>query len=106
MGGAAGEDDAAGPAVARPARGEPGDGGGGPLASGPQLGVFIAQNFTAGGAATLRVQLEAAVDTNNTGTPGTWDIIDQSDDIPVALLAQSSPARPLVSFEGPPRLTL
>lgn len=77
-------------------------GGGGPLATAPQLGVFINTNFAAGGAATLRIQLEAAVDTNNTGTPGTWDIIDQTDDIPVALLVGNA-ARPLVSFTVPDR---
>lgn len=63
-------------------------GGGGPNnASAPQLGVIVGTAFTAGGAATLRVQLEAATDTNNnSGTPGTWDIIDQTDDVPVAQL--------------------
>lgn len=77
-------------------------GGGGPLASAPQLGVFIAQNFAAAGAGTLRVQLQAAVDTNNTGTPGTWDTIAQTDDIPVAQLVQNA-ARPLTSFTVPDR---
>jgi hypothetical protein len=61
-------------------------GGGGPHATAPQLAVLVGTAFTAGGAATLRVQLQAAVDTNNTGTPGTWDTIDQTDDIPVAVL--------------------
>ena len=59
-------------------------GGGGPLATAPQLMVQIATTFSAGGGATMRVQLEAAVDTNNTGVAGTWDIIQQTDDIPVA----------------------
>lgn len=61
-------------------------GGGGPYTSGPQLGVIVGTAFTAGGAATMQFQLQAAVDTNNTGTPGTWDTIDQTDDIAVALL--------------------
>lgn len=62
-------------------------GGGGPLAEAPQLLVRVATQFTAGGSATLRVQLEAAVDTGpNSGTPGTWQVIDQTDDIAVALL--------------------
>jgi hypothetical protein len=77
-------------------------GGGGPLTSAPQLIVSVAQTFAAGGAATLRVQLEAAVDTNNTGTPGTWDVIMQTDDIPVAQLV-GNPARPLTSFTVPDR---
>lgn len=61
-------------------------GGGGPNASAPQLLVQVGTAFTAGGAATLRVQLQAATDANNTGTPGTWQTIDQTDDIAVALL--------------------
>ena len=60
----------------------------------PQLLVQVGTAFTAGGAATMRFQLEAAVDTNNTGTPGTWDIIDQTDDVPVALLTAG--ARPAI----------
>ena len=76
-------------------------GGGGPLVSGPQLVVTIPTNFTAAGAATLRVQLEAAID-NGSNQPGTWDIIAQTDDIPVASLV-SSAARPLVSFTVPDR---
>lgn len=75
-------------------------GGGGPLTSAPQLGVWVTTTFTAGGAATLRVQLEAAVD-NGSGSPGTWNIIDQSDDIPVADLTSGTPGQPLVSFTVP-----
>ena len=75
-------------------------GGGGPNASAPQLGVFINTNFTAGGAATMRFQLEAAVDAGS-GVPGTWDIIVQSDDIPVADLITSD--NPIVSFTVPKR---
>lgn len=78
-------------------------GGGGPLVSAPQLGVWVPTAFTAGGAATLKVQLQAAVDVNNTGLPVTWLTIDQTDDIAVALLVVSSPQRPLVSFTVPDR---
>lgn len=77
-------------------------GGGGPAASAPQLVVAVSKAFTAAGSATLRVQLQAAVDTNNTGTPGTWDTIDQTDDIPVANLVVNA-AQPLVSFTIPDR---
>jgi len=77
-------------------------GGGGPNASAPQLGVFINTAFTAGGAATLTVQLQAAVDTNNTGTPGTWDTIMQSGAIPVANLVGDA-TRPVCSFTVPDR---
>lgn len=78
-------------------------GGGGPLTSGPQLVVTIPTAFTAGGSATLRVQLQCAVDVNNTGLPVTWNTIMQTDDIAVALLVASSPQRPLVSFTVPDR---
>ena len=61
-------------------------GGGGPHAEAPQLLVQVGTAFTAGGSATLRVQLQAAVDTSNSGTPGTWQTIEQTDDIAVALL--------------------
>lgn len=47
-------------------------GGGGPEVSGPQLVAFVGTAFAAGGAGTLTVQLQAATDTTNTGTPGTW----------------------------------
>lgn len=61
-------------------------GGGGPNASAPQLLVQVGTAFTAGGSATMQVQLQAAVDASNTGTPGTWLTIDQTDTIAVALL--------------------
>lgn len=61
-------------------------GGGGPEVGAPQLLVQVGTAFTAGGAATMRVQLQAAVDTSNSGTPGTWLTIDQTDDVAVALL--------------------
>lgn len=78
-------------------------GGGGPTGHAPQLGVWIATTFTAAGAATLQVQLQAAVDTNNTGTPGTWQTIDQTDTFALAALVAGSPQRPLVSFTVPDR---
>jgi hypothetical protein len=76
-------------------------GGGGPSsASPPQLGVIVGTNFTAGGAATLQVQLQAAVDSGN-GVPGTWDTIVESDTIPVADLITTN--NPIVSFTVPRR---
>lgn len=78
-------------------------GGGGPAASAPQLGVWVATSFTAAGAGTLQVQLQCAVDTNNTGTPGTWQTIDQTDTFALAALVAGSPQRPLVSFTIPDR---
>lgn len=76
-------------------------GGGGPLTTAPQLMVITGPAaFAAAGAATLRVQLQAAVDTNNTGAPGTWDTIAQTDDIPVALLTAG---RFITSFTVPDR---
>lgn len=74
-------------------------GGGGPNASSPQLAVEVVNTFTAGGAATMRFQLQAAVD-SGAGVPGTWDTIVQTDDIPVALLVAG--ARP-ASFNVPDR---
>lgn len=61
-------------------------GGGGPNASAPQLAAIVGTAFTAGGSATLQVQLQAATDANNTGTPGTWQTIMQTDTYAVALL--------------------
>lgn len=78
-------------------------GGGGPAASAPQLGVWVTTAFTAGGAGTLQIQLQAAVDVNNTGLPVTWQTIDQTDAFALASLVVSSPQRPLVSFTVPDR---
>lgn len=59
-------------------------GGGGPLAEAPQLRVAVGSAaFTAAGGATLQIQLQAAVDTSNSGTPGTWQTIVQTDALPV-----------------------
>lgn len=65
-------------------------GGGGPLASAPQIDVVVGAAFTAGGAGTLRVQIQSAPDTNNTGTPGTWTTEAQTDDIALANLTAGS----------------
>jgi hypothetical protein len=75
-------------------------GGGGPAIGAPQLGVIIGTNFAAAGAATLRVQLQCAVDAG-AGVPGTWDTINQTDDLPVAQLTTAN--NPLVSFTVPKR---
>ena len=77
-------------------------GGGGPLASAPQLGVWVATTFTAAGAATLQCQLQAAID-NGAGSPGAWDTILESDTVPVANLIAGTPGRPLASFTVPSR---
>lgn len=79
-------------------------GGGGPGASSPQLGVWIPTTFTAGGAATLTVQLQAAVDTNNSGTAGTWQTLESSPTFALAdLIAAQTPQRALISFALPER---
>ena len=44
-------------------------GGGGPAISSPQLGVLVNTTFTAGGSATMQVQLQAAID-NGSNQPG------------------------------------
>ena len=77
-------------------------GGGGPLTSAPQLGVWVTTAFTAGGAGTLTVQLQAAID-NGSNQPGTWDTIVQSDAFALAALVASSPQRPLISYTVPDR---
>lgn len=64
-------------------------GGGGPLASGPIMAALVGATFTAGGAATMQVQLQAAVD-NGSGGAGTWDTIAETDALPVALLTQGT----------------
>jgi hypothetical protein len=79
-------------------------GGGGPGASSPQLGVWIPTTFTAAGAATLTIQLQCAVDTNNTGAPGTWQTIDVSPTFALAdLIAAQIPQRALISWAVPER---
>lgn len=75
-------------------------GGGGPLATAPQLGVFITTAFVGG--TSLLVQLQCAVDVNNTGLPVTWDTIMQSGVVPIASLVANA-AQPLCSFTVPDR---
>jgi hypothetical protein len=77
-------------------------GGGGPLASAPQIGAWVVTTFTAGGAATLQVQVQAAVD-NGSGGAGTWDTIVESDAVPVANLLSGTPGAPLISYTLPRR---
>lgn len=69
-------------------------GSGGPSsASPPQLGVIVGTAFTAAGAATMKIQLQAAVDAG-AGVPGAWDTILETDTIAVALLtAGAVPAK-------------
>lgn len=69
-------------------------GTGGPSsASPPQLGVIVGTAFAAAGAATMQIQLQAAVDSGN-GVPGAWDTIIETDAIAVALLtAGAIPAK-------------
>lgn len=79
-------------------------GGGGPGAEGspPQLQVLVNTTFTAGGSATLQIQLQAAID-NGSNQPGTWDTIVESDTLPVANLTATQANNPLVSFTIPRR---
>lgn len=60
-------------------------GGGGPLAEGPQLMVVVGTAFAAAGAATLEVELQAAIDSGG-GVPGAWQTIMQTDEYALATL--------------------
>lgn len=60
-------------------------GGGGPLDSAPQIVAIVGTAFTASGAATLQIQLQAAID-DGTNNPSTWDTIAETDAIGKALL--------------------
>ncbi len=75
-------------------------GGGGPHAEGPQLQVIVDTAFTAGGAGTLTVQLQAAEDTSNTGTPGTYKTIAQTDAYALATLTAGQRLTPSWSVPG------
>ena len=67
----------------------------------PNILCQVGTAFTAGGAATLQVQLQEAADTGaNTGTPGTWNTIAQTDAIAVATLVAG---QKLAEFTIPPR---
>lgn len=74
-------------------------GGGGPNASAPQLMVVVGTAFTAGGSATMQIQLQAAID-NGSGGAGTWDTIMETDTLAVALLTAG---QLLASFTVPRR---
>lgn len=79
-------------------------GGAGPAIGAPQLGVWVPTAFTAGGAGTLQVQLQCAVDTNNTGTPGTWETIAESAVFALAdINSANTSLRALVSYTVPER---
>jgi hypothetical protein len=73
-------------------------GTGGPLASGPQLVAYVGTAFTAGGAATLQVQLQAAID-NGSGGAGTWNTILQTNAYALATLIA---AAKIADFSVPP----
>lgn len=75
-------------------------GSGGPNASAPQLVAYVGTAFTAGGAGTLTVQLQTALDTNNSGTPGTWKTIDQTDAYALATLVAGAK---VADFTVPPQ---
>lgn len=66
----------------------------------PNILCIVGTAFTAGGAGTLRVQLQEAVDTTNTGVPGTWNTIAQTDDLALAVLTAG---RQIAEFTIPPR---
>lgn len=67
----------------------------------PNLLCVVGTAFTAAGAGTLQVQLQAAVDTGtNTGIPGTWDTIVETDALPLSVLTAG---RQIAEFAVPPR---
>lgn len=66
----------------------------------PKLIVIVGTAFATATGATLRVQLKAAVDTNNTGNPGAYQIIDQTDDYAVGVLTAG---QKIAEFTIPPR---
>ena len=74
-------------------------GTGGANAEGPQLAVQVGTAFTAGGSATLQVQFQGAID-NGSNQPGTWQTLEQTDAIAVALL---TPGRFLMRNSVPER---
>ena len=67
-------------------------GGGGPSsASPPQIVVYSVAAFTAGGAGTLQIQLQASVDTGAPGyTPSLWETILQTDTYALAQLTANT----------------
>ena len=74
-------------------------GSGGPLASGPQVAAYVGTAFTAGGAATLQVALQSAVD-NGSGGAGTWKTELQTDAYALATLVAGAK---IADFTVPPQ---
>lgn len=68
-------------------------------ASPPQLAVIVGTAFAAAGAATIQVQLEAAID-DGTGNPGTYQVLAETDAIAKSLLTAG---RKIAEFTIPPR---
>ena len=66
---------------------------------GPVLDVTVTEAFTAAGAATMQVQLQAAID-DGTNNPGTWETIAETAAIGKALLTLG---RKIAEFAIPPR---
>ena len=73
-------------------------GTGGPNASSPQLVAYVGTAFTAGGAGTLQVVLQAAVD-NGSGGAGTWKNILETDTYALATLTAGAK---IADFNVPP----
>jgi hypothetical protein len=65
----------------------------------PVLAAIVGTAFTAAGAATLQVQLEAAID-DGTGNPSTWEVLAETDGLAKALLTAG---QKIAEFTVPPR---
>lgn len=74
-------------------------GSGGPNASAPQIVAYVGTAFTAGGAGTLQVQIQSAID-DGTGNAGTWKTIDQTDTYALATLIAGAK---IADFTVPPQ---
>lgn len=74
-------------------------GSGGPNASAPQLVAYVGTAFSAGGSATLQVELQSAVD-NGSGGAGTWQTILQTDTYALATLIAGAK---IADFPVPPQ---
>lgn len=76
-------------------------GTGGPGAGGstPQVGVYVGTAFTAGGAGTLQVTLQSAID-NGSGSPGTWKNELSTDTYALATLTAGAK---IADFPVPPQ---
>lgn len=64
----------------------------------PNLLCQVTTTFTAGGSATLQVQLQAAIDSGS-GVPGTWNTLAEQDPVPVATLVAGTK---IAEFTVPP----